>query len=343
MVIFSTITLMLATLLASSTALSAASLDTRRNGFRWGWNHGQSKGDEEPPWEGPHQSPDELPATPGPLFEVTSASIVTRPGADVQLPCRVRNLGDKVVSWIRSKDLHILSSHVYIFTTDGRFSVSHPEGDSVSWDLRLRGARPADQGLYECQVNTEPKMKQAVMLTVNEMELGDSPYHPFRDEQIFNKTGNMARILGPREQLVHEGSTVTLTCEVRTSEASPDPPPPSHHHAKPTRLVDWLFEGQLLTFQASRGGISVDTERNGLQVWSRLTLGDVTVDDTGRYTCKPMQAPSAVVTLVVVEGETMEAMQGSRDQRLSDSSSASNLKSMSMVSCIFLLIFLQLV
>lgn len=56
-----------------------------------------------------------------------------------------------------------------MFTADARFSVLHPEGDSSAWTLQLRGAQPQDQGLYECQVNTEPKMKQAVLLTVTGM------------------------------------------------------------------------------------------------------------------------------------------------------------------------------
>ncbi|XP_039291728.1 uncharacterized protein LOC111061576 isoform X2 [Nilaparvata lugens] len=187
------ITLILASILASSTALSAAL--NSNNGLRWGWNHQQPiRGKEtDPPWEQP--PPPELPSTPGPMFQVTSASIVARPGDDVILPCRVINLGDKVVSWMRSKDLHILTSHVFVFTSDGRFAVSHPEGDSASWGLRLRGARPADQGLYECQVNTEPKMKQAVMLTVNEMELSDSPHHLSAAEQLFNKSKYSKRII----------------------------------------------------------------------------------------------------------------------------------------------------
>lgn len=71
------------------------------------------------------------------------------------------------VSWIRRRDLHILASAGFAFTADERFSVIHLEGDSAAWTLQLRSAVPADQGLYECQVNTEPKMKQAVLLTVS--------------------------------------------------------------------------------------------------------------------------------------------------------------------------------
>lgn len=64
------------------------------------------------------------------------------------------------------KDLHILSSGEFTFTADSRFNILHPEGDTSAWTLQLRGAKDTDQGLYECQVNTEPKMKLAILLTV---------------------------------------------------------------------------------------------------------------------------------------------------------------------------------
>lgn len=37
-------------------------------------------------------------------------------------------------------------------------------------------------------------------------------------------------------------------------------------------------------------------------IWSRLTLPKLSDDDTGRYTCRAMNAPPAVVTLIVVDG-----------------------------------------
>lgn len=70
-------------------------------GFPWVW-----KEDAIPPWEKP--LPEEPQPTPGPLFEVTSASIVSKPGGDVILPCRVRNLGDKVVSLKHKISFHFL-------------------------------------------------------------------------------------------------------------------------------------------------------------------------------------------------------------------------------------------
>lgn len=63
----------------------------------------------------------------------------------------------------------------------------------------------------------------------------------------------LARILGPREQIVNKGSTITLTCEIRSNiPMNVDALPPPVHYIQPTiRQVDWLFEGQLLNYQVS--------------------------------------------------------------------------------------------
>ncbi|KAK9507800.1 hypothetical protein O3M35_007574 [Rhynocoris fuscipes] len=67
---------------------------------------------------------------------------------------------------MRRKDLHIISTGNFMFTADTRFHIIHPDHDPASWTLQLRNARLEDEGLYECQVNTDPKMKRSVLLTV---------------------------------------------------------------------------------------------------------------------------------------------------------------------------------
>uniref|UniRef100_A0A182YHV2 Ig-like domain-containing protein n=1 Tax=Anopheles stephensi TaxID=30069 RepID=A0A182YHV2_ANOST len=72
------------------------------------------------------------------------------------------------VSWMRKRDLHILTSNIYTYTGDQRFSVIHPP-DSDDWDLKIEYAQQKDSGIYECQVNTEPKINLAVYLDVTEL------------------------------------------------------------------------------------------------------------------------------------------------------------------------------
>lgn len=66
---------------------------------------------------------------------------------------------------MRKRDLHILTSDIYTYTGDQRFSVIHPV-DTDEWNLKIEYAQQRDSGIYECQVNTEPKINLAVNLDV---------------------------------------------------------------------------------------------------------------------------------------------------------------------------------
>ncbi|KAI5724301.1 hypothetical protein M8J77_000899 [Diaphorina citri] len=74
--------------------------------------------------------------------------------------------GEVDVSWMRKRDLHILTTNIYTYTGDARFSVIHPQ-NSDEWNMKIDYAQKRDAGIYECQVNTEPKMNMAIMLNVD--------------------------------------------------------------------------------------------------------------------------------------------------------------------------------
>ncbi|XP_020285778.1 lachesin-like isoform X2 [Pseudomyrmex gracilis] len=215
-----------------------------------------------------------------PVFEPTAANVSAFVGQTVYLPCRVRNLGDKVVSWMRSRDLHVLTTEHFVFSSDTRFELQHTRG-SDAWTLRLNNARKTDSGKYECQVNTDPKIMYAVQLSVRGYE----------------STAPVADIIGPQEQRVPSGSTITLRCVIS-----------SPYQIRPIRGVQWLRDNKLLTFQARRG-ITVETVRGAANTESMLILATVTQDDVGNYTCRPTEGRSDSVTLIVEEGERTEAMQ----------------------------------
>ena len=69
------------------------------------------------------------------------------------------------ISWIRKHDLAILTSNTFVYTSDARFSVIHIF-ETHNWDLRIKPVSLKDSGLYECQVNTEPKINFPVFLDV---------------------------------------------------------------------------------------------------------------------------------------------------------------------------------
>lgn len=69
------------------------------------------------------------------------------------------------VSWIRKRDLHILTVGILTYTNDQRFQALHTDG-SDEWTLKVTSPQSRDSGVYECQVSTEPKISQAFLLNV---------------------------------------------------------------------------------------------------------------------------------------------------------------------------------
>lgn len=114
----------------------------------------------------------------------------------------------------------------------------------------------------------------------------------------YESTAPVATIMGPREQRVVSGSTITLRCVIL-----------SPYQTRPIRGVQWLRDNKLLTFQAARGGINVETERGAARTVSELTLASLTPNDVGKYTCRPTEGRADTVMLIVDPGERTEAMQ----------------------------------
>ncbi|XP_023218620.1 uncharacterized protein LOC111620822 [Centruroides sculpturatus] len=87
-------------------------------------------------------------------------------GKTAYLPCRVRHLGDRTVSWIRRRDLHVLTVGRFTYTSDQRFQTIHLE-NSDDWTLQIKYPQKQDAGIYECQVSTVPKMSIFITLNVS--------------------------------------------------------------------------------------------------------------------------------------------------------------------------------
>ena len=61
----------------------------------------------------------------GPYFDSSvSSNVTTQLGKHAYLPCKVKQLGNKSVSWIRRRDAHILTVDRDTFIADDRFQVS---------------------------------------------------------------------------------------------------------------------------------------------------------------------------------------------------------------------------
>ncbi|XP_025405296.1 zwei Ig domain protein zig-8-like isoform X1 [Sipha flava] len=209
----------------------------------------------------------------GPVFDKTVPNNVTGlVGRTAYLHCRVKNLGNRTVSWIRHRDIHLLTAGRYTYTSDQRFEAIH-EPHSENWSLRIKYPQKKDSGIYECQISTTPPVGHPVYLTVLEPT---------------------TEILGGPELFIDQGSTINLTCLI---QFAPEPPP----------TVGWTHEKQPINFDSPRGGISLVTEK-GSTTSSRLLIQKASSSDTGYYSCDPSNANSATVRVHILNGEHPAAM-----------------------------------
>ncbi|KAJ0174918.1 hypothetical protein K1T71_009059 [Dendrolimus kikuchii] len=229
----------------------------------------------------------------GPAFAPRQrAAVVAAVGQAAALDCRVLRLGDKSVSWVRSRDLQILAHAGAVFTADSRVSATSgaagAAGGASRHTLRVERLRVADGGRYECQVNTEPKMSLFFNLTVI-------------DEPV---PAVVVSALGATRVGVVAGASATLACEARYE------PQPQQLPLAPID-IRWRKGKRFIDPQSSPGGVSLETERWGWRAVSRLTLARVAAADAGAYACAAGPA-NATLHLRLLEPDRegpMEAMQ----------------------------------
>ncbi|XP_014600341.1 PREDICTED: T-lymphocyte activation antigen CD86-like isoform X2 [Polistes canadensis] len=213
----------------------------------------------------------------GPYFDKSASKNVTALlGKTTYLNCRVKNLGNKTmtlqVSWIRHRDIHLLTIGQYTYTNDQRFRAIH-KAQSEDWTLQIKYPQHRDSGIYECQVSTTPHMSHFVHLNVIEPK---------------------TEILGSPDLYIDRGSTINLTCIILQS-----PEPPAY--------IFWNHNNAIISYDSTRGGVSVVTEK-GESTTSFLLVQEAKPSDSGRYTCNPSNAQPKSITVHVLN-EYPAAMQ----------------------------------
>ncbi|EFN82153.1 hypothetical protein EAI_09549, partial [Harpegnathos saltator] len=258
-----------------------------------------------------------------PYFDKSASKNVTALlGKTTYLNCRVKNLGNRTmtlqVSWVRHRDVHLLTIGRYTYTNDQRFRVIHP-AQSEDWTLQIKYPQHRDSGIYECQVSTTPHMSHLVHLSVivaarvlptrtppqfASLSLSLSlsrcvgataklrgTKSPERSKE-FNLRSLSAEpiteILGAPDLYINRGSTINLTCVVLQS-----PEPPAY--------VYWNHNDAIISYDSTRGGISVVTEK-GETTTSFLLVQEAKPSDSGRYTCNPSNAQPKSITVHVLNG-----------------------------------------
>ena len=59
------------------------------------------------------------------------------------------------MSWVRYRDTSLIAVGKFVYISDNRFKVLH-EVNSSDWFLVIKSVTYDDQGIYECQVNSDP-------------------------------------------------------------------------------------------------------------------------------------------------------------------------------------------
>ncbi|CAH4036534.1 unnamed protein product [Pieris brassicae] len=216
----------------------------------------------------------------GPYFDLAfSKNVTALLGKTAYLNCRVKNLGNKTlnmqVSWVRHRDIHLLTVGRYTYTSDQRFRAIHLP-HSEDWTLQIKYPQHRDSGIYECQISTTPHMSHFIHLNVVEPT---------------------TEIIGGPELYIDRGSTINLTCVVLYS-----PEPPAY--------IFWNHNDAIISYDSPRGGVSVVTEK-GETTTSFLLIQQARPSDSGTYQCNPSNAQSkSVVVHVLNEANSIFPLSG---------------------------------
>lgn len=220
-----------------------------------------------------------------PKFLFSEDDIVVQEGQHAFFNCRVKHLRNETVVWVRNTDSHMLFIGDGKFVEDSRFSILQSSSGGIGeWTMRLQFSTKTDEGNYECQISTSPKLSKIFHLNV---------------------IIPTVKIQGDREMYVESGSRVALRCII------------SHWLTKP-RVVFWYRNGVRLV-SGIQGFTTHEEQRMGgnraggsgtSSVVSQLTIDRAHAKaHTGRYQCAPDNIQPAVVNLHVIRDENPAAMQ----------------------------------
>ena len=97
------------------------------------------------------------------------------------------------------------------------------------------------------------------------------------------------KLVGAPEMFLDTSSTLNLTCIVSWTSSPPDE-------------VSWYHNQSQVSILGPRGGVSLMVDKSRVTQVT-LMLQQPTVEDSGFYECRPNNAPSAYITIHILEGE----------------------------------------
>lgn len=297
-----------------------------------------------PVFEQPYSKPEHaLPDQPEFLPIARNVSVIV--GETANLPCRVKNLFQHyTVSWIRARDVTVLSVGHLTFSSDQRLSVEEvprPRLTASDWSLTILNVSKVDQGVYECQINTEPKINRKFYLSVQDdyrgSTQGDSPYYDVmlvdqaipvsayeRTHSKLKKHQDLTDGDAGFPMWLHDNGCICPKPQFKKHSSSLSGKGPEmvitggpvqyvsegsgvglecrvSGLTKPPRVLHWERRGKILTAK-ERPGLSLETERLAGISRASLYLSKSELGDTGNYTCVSDRVRTETVLLVVTLG-----------------------------------------
>ncbi|XP_070205652.1 zwei Ig domain protein zig-8-like [Littorina saxatilis] len=192
-----------------------------------------------------------------PTFLPTAHNVTCLTHETAVLKCAIENRGTRTVVWKRAADPNPLTIGLETFFGDPRYTVVHHK-HSLEWNLHIRDAKPADSGVYECQVITMRKtIRQNILLNVSVER-----HNPQRTPDI--------QISG--SQYVEKGNTMILMCNATGFDY-------------PIDELDWFKDGLKLT-NGRRLHITKDVSLSTKTIVSKLNVSRADMNDAGTYVCR---------------------------------------------------------
>ncbi|CAH0552215.1 unnamed protein product [Brassicogethes aeneus] len=209
-----------------------------------------------------------------PHNEVTNkkvAVVQAQTGTVAVLHCKIKH-NNVTVLWLKKQgndSFTLLTVNASTHSWDKRFYASN-EKDNKDWTLHIMYPKESDQGLYECQIFTEPKTRVFVKLELIEAR---------------------AEIFGGSPKIVKAGSPLRLSCVLRRSI---DPP----------MYIFWYHEDRMINYDLM-GGAAVRHGRQG----SELVIPRAEPEHAGNYSCVPSNARQVSVLVDVKHGHSKKVCQ----------------------------------
>jgi len=296
----------------------------------------------------PYSSEIKLHLQEQPKFLKINRNISVTLGETAYLPCRVKNLDVYTVSWIRASDVKVLSVGHLAFSSDTRIGVvqvDRPLLSATDWNLSIVNSSLADDGMYECQVNTEPKINYKVFLTVQDPSnilQKDSPHH--YDIQVskkgddYEKTHSIVKkhhiskiekegfsmylhdngCICPKPEIVTRDKTVNTKADIDTETETEIQIKGGYihylrsgenlslectvnGHVESTESLHWT-RGKHVMSPRHRMGVSLNIIRDLEFSKIDLFISNVSLSDTGNYTCYNKHQSSTALVVVTGSG-----------------------------------------